>query len=232
AFPVGAALSLAFAPFNVWPLAIVCSAYLFGAWHEATPRRAAKIGFLFTCGTFLAGTYWLYHSVYIIGKAPLALTVFIMAGLVAIMGAYTAGLGSLQARFAVSTGALRWLLVLPASWTLVAWFRGWFLSGFPWLSLGYTQMDTWLAGYAPIGGVYLLSLWVAICAGALLTLIHGTRREQSVALVLVTLIWAGGYLTWQREWTHPSGKPLSVALVQGAVEQEMKWSVEQREKTL
>lgn len=232
AFPVGAAVSLAFAPFNAWPIAIICMAYLFGAWNEAAPKRAAKIGFLFTCGTFLAGTYWLYHSVYVIGKAPLVLTVFIMGGLVAIMGAYTAALGYLQARLAGFIGVWRWLLLLPALWTLVEWFRGWFLSGFPWLALGYSQMDTWLAGFAPLGGVYLLSLLVAISAGALLTVLQGSRREQLIALAFAGLIWICAYWAWQRDWTMPTGKPLTVALVQGAVPQELKWSETQSAKTL
>ena len=37
ALPVGAAVSLAFAPFGWWPLAILCTAYLFAVWHDATP---------------------------------------------------------------------------------------------------------------------------------------------------------------------------------------------------
>ena len=41
--PVGAAVSLAFAPFNLWPLAIACFAYLFLAWEDATPKQAASM---------------------------------------------------------------------------------------------------------------------------------------------------------------------------------------------
>src|SRR5215831_2044069 len=57
--PLGAAMSLAFAPFNLWPLAIICPALLFLAWREAAPKRAALLGFLFTFGLFVAGTSWL-----------------------------------------------------------------------------------------------------------------------------------------------------------------------------
>ena len=56
AFPVGALVSLAFAPFNFWPLAIVSMAYLFAVWNQSTPHRAAKVGFILTCGTIHAGT--------------------------------------------------------------------------------------------------------------------------------------------------------------------------------
>jgi apolipoprotein N-acyltransferase len=146
ALPLGAAVSLAFAPFGWWPLGILGTAYLFAVWHDAAPRRAALTGFLFTSGTFLAGTYWLYHSVYEIGRAPIALTIFVIVAIAGIMGLYTAAVGYVLARWVRVQGALRCLVVLPAAIAVLEWFRGWFLSGFPWLALGYTQTDAPLAG--------------------------------------------------------------------------------------
>ncbi|HSN71951.1 MAG TPA: apolipoprotein N-acyltransferase [Steroidobacteraceae bacterium] len=229
----GAGLSLAFAPFGLWPLAIVLPALLFAAWHRAAPRRAAWLGFLFTAGTFLAGTYWLYHSIHVIGKAPLWLAIFLMLGLVAIMGAYTALLGYVVARWGRGPEVARWLVVLPAGWVLTEWFRGWFLSGFPWLALGYSQVDSPLAGFAPVIGVYGVSLLVAIAAGALAMLVHSTtRRIWLLAAVVIGPMFAIGTLLTGRQWTVPVGEPISVAIVQGAVPQEVKWSDEYRDTTL
>src|SRR5215831_20986695 len=115
--PLGAAMSLAFAPFNVWPLAVICPALLFLVWREAAPKRAALLGFLFTFGLFVAGTYWLYHSVYVIGHAPLALAFFLMLSLAAIMGAYSALLGYAQSRWFPKGVHAYYLLMLPAVWT-------------------------------------------------------------------------------------------------------------------
>ena len=67
AAPVGALLAAAFAPLGLFPLAILCPATLFLLWEQTTPREAAWRGFLFTGGLFLAGTYWIYHSVHTIG---------------------------------------------------------------------------------------------------------------------------------------------------------------------
>ena len=89
ALPLGLALAAAFAPLDFVPLALLCPAALFLLWHGATPREAAWRGFLFTAGTFLAGTYWLYHSIHLVGQAPVWLALFLMLGLVAIMGAST-----------------------------------------------------------------------------------------------------------------------------------------------
>jgi apolipoprotein N-acyltransferase len=235
-FFLGAALSLAFAPFDIWPLSILCLAWLFYVWRDATPRRAAKLGFWFTAGTFLAGTYWLYHSVYVIGQAPLPIAILLMLGLVAIMGAYTALLAYIQARWLPKHDAWRYLGVLPAMWVLVEWLRGWLFTGFPWLAVGYTTLDTPLSGFAPVVGVYGLSVLVAVMSGALALFVISIqqRRSRTYAFSLVVLLAPGliGYSLKQQEWTRPIDQPISVAIVQGAVPQQMKWSKEQHDATL
>ena len=232
AAPAGAALALAFAPVALVPLAFLCPAVLFVLWQGTSPRAAAWRGFLFTGGTFLAGTYWLYHSIHLVGGAPLWIAAVLMLGLVAIMGSYAAALGYAVARWGPSAGARRWLLLLPAGWVLVEWFRGWFLSGFPWLALGYTQLDTPLAGYAPLAGVYGTSLAVALVAGALVTLLLGRRAARIAAAVVIVSVWLAGAALGRIEWTEPRGTRVPVALVQGAVPQSMKWQPGQRERTL
>ena len=232
ALPAGAVVSLAFAPFNWWPLGILGTAYLFALWHEAPPRRAALSGFLFTAGTFLAGTYWLYHSVHEIGRAPIALTIFVIVAIAGVMGGYTALVGYALARWVRTQGALRWLVVFPAAIAVLEWFRGWFLSGFPWLALGYTQTDTPLAGLAPVVGIYGVSFFVTLTAGALVALLFGSSRTRIAAVSALVAVWILGFALWGREWTQPTSRPVTVALVQGAVPQEMKWDQAQFEATL
>lgn len=236
AFPCGAALALAFAPFNVWPLAVLCPAVLFLLWQGAAPRRAAQTGFWFSAGTFLAGTYWLYHSVHIIGDAPIWIALLLMSGLVAIMGGYMALVGYGLARWGPGEGWLRWIVALPAAWVALEWFRGWFLSGFPWLALGYSQLDTPLAGYAPLLGVYGVSAIAALTAGVITALVFRPHSASLRALIVpsagVFAVWIGGYAFTFAEWTQPTGTPLRVAIVQGAVPQALKWSAEQRQRTL
>jgi apolipoprotein N-acyltransferase len=232
ALPAGALISFAFAPFGWWPLAILGTAYLFAVWHEATPRRAAGSGFLLTAGTFLAGTYWLYHSVYEIGHAPIALTVFVIVAIAGVMGGYTAAVGYVLTRWVRVQGALRWLVVLPSAVAVVEWFRGWFLSGFPWLALGYTQTDAPLAGFAPLVGIYGVSFAVTLTAGALVALLFGSSRTRIAAASTVVGVWIIGFALWGHRWTQPAGQQITVAIVQGAVPQEMKWDQAQFEATL
>ncbi len=232
ALPAGALLSLAFAPTRLFVLGLLGPLALFALWQGVTPRRAALRGFLFTGGTFLAGTYWLYNSIHLIGQAPLWIALFLMLGLVAIMGSYSALQGHMSARWGLADGPRRWMLLLPGGCVLVEWFRGWFMSGFPWLSLGYSQLDTPLAGYAPVLGIYGVSLAVAVSAGALLTLLIGTRTARFVAGTVAVLLWLGGFALARIEWTQPTGREVTVALVQGAVPQSMKWEAGQRERTM
>lgn len=232
ALVAGAALALAFAPFGYWPVAILSPAVLFLLWQGQSPRAAALTGFVFGVGTFSAGTYWLYISIHGFGQAPVWLALSLMAALVAIMSCYGAALGYAAARWLPERGASRWLVALPAAWVLLEWVRGWFLSGFGWLSLGYSQTDTWLAGYAPIGGVPLLSWLLLLSAGALVALYLGSRRERIAALLLVGLVWGGAYSLSAIEWTEADGDPVEVAIVQGAVSQDQKWLANNRDATL
>jgi len=232
ALVVGAALSLAFAPFGFWPIAILAPAVLFWLWDGVSPRRAASLGFAFGSGTFAAGTYWLYISINGFGKAPAWLALALMVALVALMALYPALLGYLANRFMPSRGAVRWLVGLPAGWTLLEWVRGWFLSGFGWLSLGYSQTDSWLAGWAPVGGIYTLSGWLALMAGALaMWRVEGTRALR-VVLPVVVLPWIAGFLLMRIEWTQATGGPVDIAIVQGAIPQDQKWLAENRDESL
>ena len=223
AFGVGALLACAFAPLQWWPLAILCPAVLMWLWEEAAPRDAAWNGFWFSFGTFLAGTYWLYVSVHDLGKAPFWLTIAIMLALIGIMALYNGIIGYVVARWLPRGGAWRWLVGMPAAWLLVEWWRGWFLSGFSWLSLGYSQTDTWLSPLAPILGVYGVSLVTLVSAGALVALVRGNGRVRLAAALLLVAPWVAGVLLRPIAWTHVSGPPVSVAVIQADIAQEDKW---------
>jgi apolipoprotein N-acyltransferase len=201
-------------------------------WEGSTPRQAALLGFWFNFGTFAAGTYWLYVSLHIFGQAPVYVAAFLMIALVCIMGLYHAALGYVVARWLPETGAVLWLLVVPAAWLLVEWLRGWFLSGFSWLSLGYSQTDTWLANLAPVGGVYAISAALLVCAGALTTLVLGSPRTRIVAAIVLAVPWTASAALGSIQWTHASGAPVTVAVIQGSIPQDEKWLDSNKQTTL
>ena len=94
----GAVVPLGFAPFGIWVIPIVSLALFLALIEDASPRDAAWLGFGWGAATFLTGTYWLYHSLHVLGGAPLLLALLLMLALIASMGAYAAGFGWLYRR--------------------------------------------------------------------------------------------------------------------------------------
>jgi apolipoprotein N-acyltransferase len=224
ALVAGAALSLSFAPFEWWPVAILAPAILIGLWEGAAPRRAAVLGFWFNFGTFSVGTYWLYISLQIIGHAPVPLALMLMFALAAIMGCYQALIGWLLAKYVPRGGLVRWMVAIPSAWLLMEWFRSWFLTGFGWLALGYAHTDNWLgAGLAPVIGQYGLGLLTLVMACGLVALIHGARRDRIIAGSFIAITWIAAFALRDVEWTRPYSRPITVAVVQGAIPQDEKW---------
>ena len=232
AFGTGMLLTCSFAPMQWWPLAILCPAVLMYLWEGAAPRAAASLGFWFNFGTFLAGVYWIYTGLHVMGGVPSWIALALVFGLSFIMGLYHAGLGYAIARWFPATGLLRWVVGMPAAWVLIEWWRGWFLSGFSWLSLGYTQTDTWLASFAPVIGVYGVSALLLVSAGAIVALVRGSKRARIVAAAVLIVPWLIALPLGRIEWTEPSGPTVHVAIAQGAIPQDEKWLLSHRDATL
>jgi apolipoprotein N-acyltransferase len=229
----GALLTLAFSPHDQWWLALAAPAVLSLLWaRAASPRDGAWLGFTFGVGLFAAGTWWLYISIHNFGQAPLWVALPVMGALVLIMAAYHALLGYVVCRWLKPATAAGLLLWVPSAFVLVEWWRGWFLSGFPWLALGYSQTDSPLAGLAPVGGVHLLSLVLFAGGGALQLLWRERGGMRALALVALVLPWTVGQSLRHVEWTTPSGAERTVAIVQGAIPQDLKWLEGNRQNIL
>ncbi len=225
-------MPLAFAPFGFWWLAPLIVAATTLLWQRLAPRTAFRAGFAFGFSAFLAGTYWIYISVAIFGQAPLWLALLLMLGLVLIMAVYYGAIGWTLARLLPALPPLMALAVVPACWALAEWARGWILSGFPWLSLGYSQLDAPYTGLAPLFGVYGVSVAVAIVGVALTQLLSRRALPTIAAIVAIGAVTvAGGWLR-TLAFSEPTGETVRVALVQGAVTQDQKWLPEQFQPTL
>jgi apolipoprotein N-acyltransferase len=220
-------LPLAFAPFHQFWLAPLSYAALLYVWSGAPPRLAAAYGFVFGCASFGVGTYWTFIAVRIIGGAPIPVALFLTVGLTLVLAGFVAVAGFVGARLFSTRGAAAWLVTLPALFVLAEWLRGWMFTGFGWLAAGYSQTDSWLMGYAPLGGILAMSLAVLVTAGALLTLVQGTLRERVVAGAALAAVWAGGLAASGQSFTQPRDRALEVALAQGNIAQDMKYRPEQ-----
>lgn len=239
---LGASSVLAYAPLGWFPLVWLTLGGLFGLLGAcATVREGARLGAAFGFGMFIAGVSWVYVSLSVFGGMPAP-----VAGLATFL--FCAGLAILPAivgALFVGFSPLSWLpraLYFAALWALSEWVRGWIFTGFPWLAIGYSQSPpSPLAGFAPLFGVYGVSLICALLAALVYEVFRRWLSAESCStagglswlrwcpalplLTVATLLASGGLLRDVR-WTEPQGEPVSVALLQGNIAQDMKWRPE------
>ncbi len=211
----GALLPLSLAPMNWWVIGLVCTACLCVLLRGVGPRRAFTLALAYGTAMFCTGATWVYVSIHEYGQAP-----WLLAGL--LTGLFIIALALIFALPFSVYGLLNndhpntVLLAFPGVWVLGEWLRGWILTGFPWLYLGYGHIDTWLSGWAPLFGVLAVSGFTAY-SGALLALVWERKKFRTAigrGLFVGILIWGGGFYLSTKQWTSPQRDPLSVALVQ------------------
>jgi apolipoprotein N-acyltransferase len=181
---------------------------------------------------YTVGISWVYISLHDYGNAPVVFAALATALLILVMAAYPALLGYVLVRWGPRTLWLSGLLVAPALWVGLEWVRSWLFTGFPWLAIGYSQIDGPLSGLATYFGLFGVSWAVVFSAGALLLLIQGKRSERLIGGLTALLLWIGAWGLGTVNWVELAGEPLRVSLVQGNIPQERKFRPEQLENTL
>ena len=229
-----------FAPLNVWPLPVLSLALLFGLLARTTSSRSGfLIGLTWGLGFFLTGVSWIFISLSVYGGMPTWLAALATLLFCTVLALFPAATGALQAypeghKPWSGSPALRVLLLMPLAWGVTEWTRGWILTGFPWLTLGYSQVPASpLAGYAPLVGVYGVSFLLALIAALLAwsaTRISLAQRAWAATAILA--LGLGGQALREVVWTTPEGAPTTVALLQGNIPQDMKWQPEKTHATL
>ncbi len=232
---IGALTVLGFAPFNFHFIPLITLAGLFFLWlHTPTPTRAAWLGFVFGLGLFIGGVHWIYVALNVYGGMPMPLAAIATFLYCALLAAFYALAGWLQARFQISA-IMRLMLVMPALIALIDWSRTWVFTGFPWLALGYSQVPSGpLAGYAALMGVFGVTLFLAIASGSIALAARQPKLIRTVLWNLIPFInvLALGIALKQTVWSQPAGEPITVSLLQGNVPQEFKFNQQRLITTL
>ena len=221
-----------FEPFGLVIAPLFCLAYLFYFALNHSPKKTAIFYYLFGFFCFSIGLYWLYISIHIVSGAPLWLAILLIGVLSGVMALFYCLVGFIIS-YAYQLFKSKYLvltLLAPAIWTLSELLRGYAFTGFPWLTIGYSQSSTFLSAWAPIGGVYLVSFIVSLIAGYCLLI--SSKIRPLLSLFSVLIIIGSSFFIRPIEWTERVDKEFSVALVQGAVAQEKKWLTAEFTRTL
>ncbi|USD64654.1 apolipoprotein N-acyltransferase [Vibrio sp. SCSIO 43136] len=230
AFLLGASATLAFAPYQLWLFAFVSLTGLLVLIDGKSTKQGLALGYAWGWGQFVTGISWVHVSIDNFGGLPKVASLALMAGLIGYLAIYPALFAGALNRWFNRNKTARLLLAAPALWLINEWLRGWVMTGFPWLWLGYSQIDSPLATYAPIGGVDTISYVIALSSGAIALALISKRFHYVVipaCLFGVALMFNG--VNWVTP--NPDSKT-HFALIQGNIAQELKWMPNQRWPTI
>jgi len=199
-------------------------------------RKAMKLAWV--AGTLgnIGKLYWLVYTISYFSPIPLPAATLVLLLLSSTLGLFWAlNLGTVH--WAVKKGGLPLVLVFPAAWVFWDWFLTWFLGGFPWELLGCAAFHVpllkqtfdlvgehglgWLLAF---GNVVFYWLWLYF------------RKQKAFpkisTVVLAVLVVAGmiygAVRMHQIDKLAEQGKSITVGLLQGNVDQNIKWKPQHR----
>ncbi|MDC8830543.1 apolipoprotein N-acyltransferase [Alteromonas gilva] len=215
-------LTMAYAPFNLWLITPVAVALAVRQLYVMTHQQSAFwLGWCFGLGWFGAGISWVHVSIADFGGLPLVASLLLMALLCGYLALFPALSFYLTRRFILRP---YWPLALPIIWLFTEWLRSWLLTGFPWLSLGYSQLDSPLAGWLPVigeTGVSLLLMAIAVSV-AQATLTKKIRHAVTVTAVIAL----SGIVLNRVSWVDEE-RSIAIGMAQGNIAQSLRWVPEQ-----
>ncbi|MBT3534743.1 MAG: apolipoprotein N-acyltransferase [Rhodospirillaceae bacterium] len=196
-------------------------------------RRAFWDGWWFGFGHFVAGLYWIGHSLLVDAAQFAWLLPFAVLCIPAVLAVYT-GIVAVVAR-CISQGALR-VIAFAALWVLVEWARGQLFTGFPWNAIG----TVWAVSeptmqFAAVGGIYALSLLTVFIAASPATLGRVAGRGKWAlpvcALAATACLWTYGAVRLSAD--APGSVPgVVLRIVQPNIPQRIKWQPDLRDRHL
>jgi apolipoprotein N-acyltransferase len=222
---------LIFPRFNFEFLAWFAFIPLLSAIEAKTPQRSALLGFIFGMVFYTWGLSWVNNTLINYGNLPTVVSFMVLSLLAAYLSFYTA-LFCYLIRRVCKENRVTFFLFAPVLWTSLEYIRSTPSElGFSWLGLGYSQFQTLpMIQVAEFTGVYGIS-WLIILVNVGLYLAWKSWRESgqmgvrflSVTFLIFACWWGYGSVALNRP-NIDNNSVVTVGLIQGNVEQFMKWN--------
>ncbi len=235
----GILLILSFPNFDLEFLAWFALIPLFYAIEGKGLRLSFKLGFLTGSVTFLGILYWIIVAVHTYGNIPLIPSGLILLLLVAYLGLYI-GVFTCLTRFIQIRSGLQTMLFTPLLWVALEYLRSLLLTGFPWASLGYSQyLNLPLVQIADVTGVYGPSFVIVLVNATFFGVLRQwpkkvfpVKEAIFTGFILLALL-VYGYLEMRIVDRRMNQSPiLKIGLVQGNIDQSVKWDQSFQVETL
>jgi len=234
----GALIAFSFPTAGLSLLAWIALIPLLISLERVSLRQAFRLGF--TCGltSYAIILSWINIVVTRYGHLPWAASIPLHLSLAAWLALFY-GLATLIVRYGESAG-VKQVFTLPVAWVALDFFRSFLLSGFPWAMLGHSQYRILpLIQIADLAGVYGITFLIVLTNAVLYRVLRavsgsGVPYPAKSALLLLVLFTATLFYGFSRlnEGDPAPGQAFRVALIQGNIDQDVKWSPDYQEQTM
>ena len=226
---IGSSFILCFYPFDLYfitPFLIALLIYLIE--KQKNLKKVFLSSFIFSCFYFFVSINWLHISLSDFGGINLFFSNLIILLFCFYLALYPTA--SLLVYKVVKTKArIDSILLLPLIWTTFEILRGTLFSGFPWLSIGYTQTSNLLfIGVFKIGGSYLGSLCLILMAVLIYKIFLSFKEDipfwkskyPLLFLIFIIILFGLSKLSFSEKTSNK----INFAIIQGNVDQNLKWN--------
>ena len=217
-----------FPPFRFEMLAWVALVPLLWSLERKKPHEAFTLGLVSGLVSFGVIIWWVKISMATYGGLPASLAWLITAVLALYLALYPALFAFFMARIHAGGSVLTFLLAAPL-WVSLELLRAYFMTGFPWALLGYSQYrHLHIIQIADLVGVYGVSFFIVFVNAAIWHFFRFPRKAPFALVISVSLaaafVWGYGYVRLHEVPRETRGEARAVGIVQGNVDQSVKWS--------
>ncbi|MBY5980602.1 apolipoprotein N-acyltransferase [Ferrimonas balearica] len=225
-FSAGAINTLSFSPFGYQLIPYLSIGIFYLLLHkENNIKSCIMIGISYGLGWFIFGLHWLHFTISTYGAMSFtlaSLTLFLLCLYLSLFPALSSAIFHYYKGYALSP------FFFASIWFITESLRAYFLGGFPWISLGYSQTDGFLKPWFPWIGEHGVSFLLALLSCLLVHfsfVLFSDRKYSRVSMFSILSLLISTLVLWKtnsHEW-HYSGQSMPISIVQGNVPQSDRW---------
>lgn len=233
----GLMLTASFPPGKLSWMAWFALVPLFGSLKNESPSRAFRLGFIAGIAHYLTLIYWIVVVLNHYGGLPFLVSLFVLIIFCFYLSLYPALFSYLICRI---KGDNFPVFTVAGIWVCIEYLRAKLLTGFPWSLLGYSQYEhVDLIQTADLAGVYGISFLILLSNALIWVLLFDRRfirkiffkREVPIIFMMAFFVLAYGH--YRLSYRESEGRnPLKVAIIQGNIDQSLKWDPAYQLKTV
>ena len=218
-------------PVSLFPLAYVALAPLFIALDPGKNRQNFLVGFIAGTAAYTGCVYWVIVAMNTYGGISIPLAILILALLVLYMALYV-GVVTWLAPLMERSLRIPFYIGAPLLWVLAEYWRGCFLTGFPWSYIGHSQSNfLTMLQIVSITGTYFLSFLI-VAVNAILAHAWRSRRVPLVFTISIGLAIALSLAYGHVRLQERDAGTRTTAIIQGNIRQDVKWDAAFKLKTI